>query len=569
MTQETITLKSDHGKFVTAEDGGGNQGAIVADRPAGLATANREAAAAWEQITILPLDDTYVAFQSCGGQHMPPKFACAEGGGETGQLVFNRDEAGPWESFLPVRLGEKIAFQLQDTELYLTAEADGRLSVRKPGSPDGSPAAWECFEASSYTWLETPVVVPPPVATDMQLKGFLRLHGRSFGDDSGPRIVHGCTYFAGLCTARDHWDEFLRQLDRVAPYVQYIRIGWRINGGPWNQTVPEHTIDPVKQPDYEGILDRSLRAMWDRGIRACLTCCDMYNWSEADAERWFVKTAQIANGVGQYAMCINDGLNEMRGTHPLGESDEAIQQMEHLMQLARAAYPWAQVGISDPGSQDQAGMKRMSGGPATIAQIHDARWSADDAIRHAFNTANEQFFGIPIHQREPTGPNSPGGWPSGLVYQPTNDPYNLLAIYVMHVITGQASTYFSDPALINDQPLDSTWGLKELPALYTAWGIPENIGQGRIYAGHHDGAPLNVRGSHASRADGMQTPDGKTYFGVVSGMWDGQPWAVPTTWDAKVTYLTPNGPVDGGTRYAGQVVVSGSNFRPQLVRLDR
>ena len=43
-----FNLKSDHGKFCSAEDGGGNEGQVVDGRPAGLLTATRDSAGGWE-----------------------------------------------------------------------------------------------------------------------------------------------------------------------------------------------------------------------------------------------------------------------------------------------------------------------------------------------------------------------------------------------------------------------------------------------------------------------------------------------------------------------------------------
>jgi hypothetical protein len=148
-----------------------------------------------------------------------------------------------------------------------------------------------------------------------------------------------------------------------------------------------------------------------------------------------------------------------------------------------------------------------------------------------------------------------------LVYQPVNDPNNILAIYTMQVITGQASTYFSDPSLASREPLETTWGFTNLPRLWQEMEIPEDIGQGQIIPGHKANAPLRVNGSNAHRAD--STALGGYSIGVISG---GDNWRVRSGRDGLATAYTASGVVwEDHVSTGQQLPISGPT--PTIVRI--
>jgi hypothetical protein len=200
--------------------------------------------------------------------------------------------------------------------------------------------------------------------------------------------------------------------------------------------------------------------------------------------------------------------------------------------------------------------------PANVSLIHDVRWYPTDAIRRAFNTIYENFPGHPVCQDEPTGPNGHVPKPFGQnVWQPIDDADDLLAIYTVHVMTGQASTYFGDPSLVSREPLDVGYGLNELPVAWAAMGIPEDIGQGATKPGHHDDAPLQVVNSHAERADSQVVGD--YAIGVISG---GDNWQVRAGRDGQATAWTGAGVVWEGRVSRGQVLPIGGPT-PTVVRI--
>jgi hypothetical protein len=199
--------------------------------------------------------------------------------------------------------------------------------------------------------------------------------------------------------------------------------------------------------------------------------------------------------------------------------------------------------------------------------MHNVRWSNADAMRRAFNAPYENWPGKPIIEGEHTGPNGspPHGPFTRHVYQPTENHDELAAIYTMLAITGQAPAYFNDPALYSREPLDSTWGFKELPELWRMLEIPENIAQGALKPGHHGDAPLLVNGSGASRADSVVI--GPYSLTGISGLEPGHSsWRVRAGRSGTATAVRADGPIWEGRVSVGDVLpVRGP--QPTIVRI--
>lgn len=402
-----------------------------------------------------------------------------------------------------------------------------------------------------------PPIVPPPGERVMRpLVGLVRTIGQSVGDESGPRYVHGCTDFGGVVKYHEDREKSLRQLDIVARYQQFIRVAWRLNG--WLWTSSGLTIDPIRDAWFDEAMRGYLQACHERGVRVNLTCADMFNWTERQAEDAIRRLAQIAASVSPTVVVLHE-WNEMRGTWPRGESDDNIERARALTRIWQQAYPWGWRGLSDPENQAKSGMEKLSGDPATVALVHNTRWSVADALRRAFNARYENYPGQPIVEGEPTGPNDPA--PEGeftrKVYQPTESPDALCALYTMHLLTGQVSTYFSDPALVSRRPLDETWGFKELPALWRDMGLPQDIGQHAPLPGHRSGALLDVVGSNAQRADGAGP------FAVISG---GNNWRVKARRSGLASGWRSGGKVWEQRVEAGEVLPE-SGPTPTVVRI--
>ena len=498
---------------------------------------------------------------------------CAARGLPRYSATFSAAHIDIWEHWKPIAHGRGIALQSYwGTWLSVqeggAAKGEGRVLVDGP-----TPGPWEELLPSNPAAFGIKgdggnsgqggggSVSSGPDA----LVGLVSIHGRSFGDATGPRIVHGYSDFGALKKFHEDRDRMLGQLDRAAQAgQQYVRVLWRLNGGYWTDSGV--TNDPIRDPWWEDALRGFLQACHDRGLRANLTSGDFYNWSDQEADDSFRRCAQIAASVSNEVVWLGAAANELRGVHPEGEGDAAVAQCEALQEIWAREYPGSLRSVSDPADQACGGMQRLSGGNSNVALIHDVRWEVTDALRRCFNTVYENDPGKPVVQDEPTGPNGhpPDGTPyANLVYQPVEDPNELFAIYTMQVITGQASTYFNDPALASRQPIDSTWGFTELPALWRQMAIPQDIGQGDLKPGHHDDAPLQVVYSNAERADCAVR--GTYAVGVISG---GDNWRVKSGWDGTLTLFGASGATHEQRIARGQEIPA-HGPAPQVVRIVR
>jgi len=413
----------------------------------------------------------------------------------------------------------------------------------------------------------TPLPVPPVVPGAVkQLQGYTRTYGRSFGDDSGPRVVHGCSWFPALIEAHWDWDRFHRQLVIIAQHQQYVRILWRLNG--WKWTTTGLTVDPLRDTWFDATLRKVLIACRDLGLRVNLSSGDMNNASWVQLQEMFTRVAQISASVDQQTVWLSAIANEMRGTWSPGETDDNVAKMADLSTITQRYYPWNHHAGSDPGDMDRAGMIRLAPSPCNTALVH-TRPGGDitNFVRRTFNNAYENYPNLPIVEDEPSGPNGSHQGPnSQLVYQPIERPEELFALYTMQVLVGSASTYFNDPALVSRQPLESTWGFKELPELWRKMGIPEDVGQGILKPGHHIDAPIKI-GIGAERADSVICPGGKVAFGIVHG---GSNWNVPSGWDAEATFFKADGSTTSKRVRVGETLASSNGPRdPLVIRLTR
>ena len=366
----------------------------------------------------------------------------------------------------------------------------------------------------SVLWTTPPLPgpTPAPPGNVRKLMGPVRPLNQSFADGNGPRYIHGCTDFGGIVKHHEDRDNSLRSLDITASHQQFIRVAWRLNG--WLWTPSGLTIDPIRDVWWEPVVFDYLQCCRDRGLRVVLTCADMYNWSNAQARNYMEVLAHLAQQTGSDTVIMHE-WNEMRYTCPNGEND--VNFLRELTQLWQNIYPTNLRGLSDPGSQDQVGMEKLSQNPANMALIHNVRHTPNDAIRRAFNIHYDNYPGKPICEGEPTGPETPnpGGLYGGHVFQPVENHDDLFAIATENILSGLIFTYFNDPALVSRMPLDSTWGFKEIPELWRRLDIPENVGQGRLIPGHKPDAPLKLTpGPSNARADSVEI-DGKS-FGIMS-----------------------------------------------------
>ena len=141
---QPITFRTADGHYVTAENGGGGTGQVVATRTvAGL----------WETFTRHPQPDGRCTYQSSGGFYLT-----AENGGGSA-LTCSRTVPGPWESFREIPLGGGLALQSDDGH-FVCAENGGGGAVNVTRTTAGP---WETFNV--------PVPAPPGTVTPVHPDG--------------------------------------------------------------------------------------------------------------------------------------------------------------------------------------------------------------------------------------------------------------------------------------------------------------------------------------------------------------------------------------------------------------
>lgn len=130
-------------RYLTAEDGGGEQGKTVGNRPAGLATAGRDQAAidqfglGWQTWTVEPADGG-VAFK-VGDFYA----TCWETGGK---MIFNRRAVGPGEVWRIQQVDGGVAVQgYTDKFLCVERDAQGNITGEINVNRD-SPGPWETLQ---------------------------------------------------------------------------------------------------------------------------------------------------------------------------------------------------------------------------------------------------------------------------------------------------------------------------------------------------------------------------------------------------------------------------------------
>jgi hypothetical protein len=364
------------------------------------------------------------------------------------------------------------------------------------------------------------------------VNGYIRTEGGFWADDSGPRSLRYCSWFAALRHYRDNPGAVREELKLIAQHWQGVRIFWHV----WtaNGWAPGYEVDP-RWPDFDQVFTGFLRDCQALGLRVSISCGDMQDLcpdgNEDDEHR---RIAQLAASVDQWTVSHwgiwNEGWqNSARGTDPAYAA--------HLSEIVQHAYPWNAHALTDT-NEEPANWQTWGRYPANNVMIHGERgWP--NCMNRAYNTKYEGRPGTLINFDEPTGLGPD-------ITTPLQTPEQLFGLYTVMLITGGMLTYFGGHGLKSwQQPGDlaKDWGFRELPALWRQMKLPEDVRGWAVVPGHKAEAAVSPtsfensgRGPH--RCDGIQTYDEAWY--VVSAGRDS--WDLRTRRTADVTIWRASGP---------------------------
>jgi hypothetical protein len=272
--------------------------------------------------------------------------------------------------------------------------------------------------------------------------------------------------------------------------------------------------------DYDEQLRGFLGAVQARGLRVSLTSGDMQILFVRGGQlEHFERVARIAAEFGE-TVAIFELWNE--GAQNGGDPDTGASYIRALRPILPRALFINSAALSD----EPADLLAWSQG-ADIVAVHGRRTPLDEALQRAFGLASRaapETRHKPYAQTEPVGPDAPGDTEVYLELpehrEDARDPRWLWGVHAMHVMTGQATFFFSGPSVRWRRPLGDVWGFAELPVLLAE--MPRDVGQwGTItHAGRED-AVIRARALHDRRGVGParidQVTDGRRVAALIYG----------------------------------------------------
>lgn len=307
----------------------------------------------------------------------------------------------------------------------------------------------------------------------LKLSGRLKQRNGVFFDATGPRRPIGYTDMPALRVWQDRRDEALETLSAAqSAGWQYVRCAYGLaesesqDKGYWRgaMVLPEKTTKPCLIPFADAARARGLKLELFGGHRF------PDQKAELDFIDWMAKALRDAGHAETVALF--EWRNEYLLTSPYDAATTDAVGVEAMRIMRSTLGCLCTMGA--PGEDDEA--IRHSVQSAEVASIDALRGHSGDLLmKHAHRFFYDgrhkgRYLGRALWATEPTGPNGRGGD----VYLPLEDRDYLFGLAAIYALTGQAFTFFNGPAVRHRQPLDATWGFRELPGLLAL--IPEDIG---------------------------------------------------------------------------------------------
>lgn len=435
---------------------------------------------------------------------------------------------------------------------------DGNFVVYEdPNGPLAGKAIW-ASSTGEFVVDSRPEVPGDVPRVSRPLVGPLRIENKLFRDDSGYRRVFFCSWFPALRILRDDPGEFERQLNSIVTAgYQGIRIFLAVGG--WSTYWDGREVAPITfqkwhhspetgfhrpaslgaviqaWPDYNDLLRTFLRACRARGLRLHVSTGDMQiicpdaagKATELDLHRRLARICAEEGGTDVIA--VAGDTNEFPINRYAGDSSESIEQMGRIIRIWEDAIPSVLTMMGAiPANEEPASLEKAST-HGDVCCVHVSRDPFELCLKHTLGLVywegQYRAFPKPFWEGEPPGPGAES-------FARVDEPRNLVAVYAMHALTGQASVRFQGAAVRSLQPLESEWGFTELPAIMDAH-IPEDV---------------------------ATWPHGSNRHGGIEYWWSGKRFitALADSWDPA-----PPQPIRSWTLYQGDREESGTGMPPR------
>ena len=532
-------FKSDHGKFLCAEDGGAPQGSVIDGRPGGLATANRPEMQGWERFTLEHITEDYYALKSDNGFYL-----CAEDNGYAGYAAFNREAAGPWETWRVRTHGTKLSFESCRPGFFLKAWPDGRVSVDQPmanDAPTTEPGGYEQWDP-----------IPPidengggggvdPSAPLVPADGHVRVvQGDRFADNHGLLTPVGCHFgeaFSAFTRNKTVAGRTVREQIRILRSLGFTHIrswgnlgyyqrAWRGREVAFAPFVAQDGTAVPATPDYYGKVVAFLRMCAEEGMRVLWTDGDMNSMSRGTIESHQAQfRAAVVGHDLQHALFGKELANEKWQNFPDGLKQNEPAAVE-IMRGAYAGTGWLlQNSCPPPGERDYGesgeGFAHMVQGWFPCANVHGTREFGDmnKVMRRHFNYGYERYprgyTGSP-YAMQSTEPGGPG---QGVTVGNTTETWKLVGMHIATLLGRSGTVYMSSHGVFWDGPIEDQPACKETAQLKDIF-TPDAFNGHSLHGGRTE--------AWVTSTGGFEDPDGHGYARVDQLVSDstGRGWAL-------------------------------------------
>jgi len=552
-----VSLTADHGQFVAAEQGGGNQGEVEGGQPKGRAVANRDNVGGegdWQTFALVPDPDgepgVYGLRVTADGRD---RYACCENEGKDGIIVFNREDLSAWQKFVVwAHEDGKMSFEAWCRRgFFMKAFPDGHVDLAQPeveGKPVAEPGGYEKF---------LPVIISGSLggsvggANSSPLVGRMHCEGTMFCDDSGPRayvVCHFMEAFSLFCRDEDTCVSQLQEIAKVYPAIRFCDTlgyydywdGREVN--PHDFTAQGGYHVPAT-PDYWGKLIRFYRVLQDLKLKAHHSRGDLQMFGSRD---------RIKEHIGQVCRLIRDnGFQDCVELMEICNETvfNGVETPEDAQFLAQAVYqelPGTLVCHGAPGGTEEPDALRAWAAGADVGSVHGMRpGEFHDVLRHIFSCRREGFEeGTVIIQGEPFGPGDDvsGTRHDGDELGRSDDVEFLCAAALISTITGQRWCYMSGQGVRWNSDIQVQPGFVEVARAVA--GVPNDVMGWTTTRGGSSNNPFKSPSgyfgdegvSHGpARIDGAES--GGRYAVLVNA--GKAPYEIEACWDLEYEVVNP------------------------------